>query len=237
MVNETTNLGGRFSPRARLRRAVHTLRSELAQWFAPSECVLCGDSGLNGTVDLCAACDAELPEGSDEPMLLPEGTDACRCCFRYELPVDVMLRRVKFQRELYFARVLGEACARRISNAQLAWPRLDVLVPVPLHHARLAKRGFNQAAELARPLAAVLGCELLERAAIRRRATREQSSLARNERAINLQGAFEIRGAVAGLRLLIVDDVITTGATLGALATALKAAGAASVFALGIARA
>jgi ComF family protein len=108
---------------------------------------------------------------------------------------------------------------------------VDVVLPVPLHGRRLRQRGYNQSAHLALALARRLGHPAPEGVLERTRSTRPQVGLKRAERAANVRGAFRVaRGArVAGLRVLLVDDVITTGATIGACAKALKAARAARV--------
>jgi ComF family protein len=101
------------------------------------------------------------------------------------------------------------------------------VVPVPLHRARLRQRGYDQALELARPLARALGLPLLDHALTRTRATAPQSQLDAAQRRLNLQRAFEVRGNVMlPAHVVLVDDVMTTGATLHAAAVALKRAGA-----------
>jgi ComF family protein len=111
-------------------------------------------------------------------------------------------------------------------------------VPVPLHPARLAERGFNQAEILAAPCAAAWGRPLLTGALVRTRATQPQTDLDAAARRANVAGAFAVRrpAAVASRRLLLVDDVLTTGATAWAAARALRAGGAASVAVLVLAR-
>lgn len=113
----------------------------------------------------------------------------------------------------------------------------DVLIPVPLHPGRQAERGYNQSALLARVLSAELGLRLDERSLIRQRPTAHQVGLGRAERAQNVAGAFLCRGNVAGQQVMLIDDVVTTGATLEACAAALRSAGAASVNAFTLARA
>jgi ComF family protein len=112
----------------------------------------------------------------------------------------------------------------------------DALVPLPLHPRRLRERGFNQAAELAKPLAKRLGAPL-DHAALRRLVvTRPQAGLSPKDRKRNVRDVFQASCSVAGRRLLIVDDIATTCASLEAAATALRNAGAASVDAAVVAR-
>ncbi len=132
-------------------------------------------------------------------------------------------------------RALGLLLAEALQRGE---PEEDVhaLVPVPLHRRRLIERGFNQAFEIARPLAAATGKPLLVRGIHRQVNTQPQSLLAAHERSGNLRSAFRIRGNLKGMTVVIVDDVITTGATVNALAAALREAGASEVHAWALAR-
>lgn len=125
-----------------------------------------------------------------------------------------------------FARWLSRSARALIEEA-------DVIVPVPLHRLRLLRRRYNQAAEVARPLARLSGLDYLPDALVRRRATASQGGRSAGGRRRNVQGAFTVppnrRALVDGRRVLLVDDVLTTGATADACARALKAAGAADV--------
>ena len=116
----------------------------------------------------------------------------------------------------------------------------DALVPVPLHWRRLWGRRFNQAAALAQVAAAARGLPVLTRALTRRRATPQQVGLSRSERAVNVQGAFSVTqdgmAAIHGKRLVLVDDVLTSGATVDTCARALIRAGARNVDVLVFAR-
>jgi ComF family protein len=132
-----------------------------------------------------------------------------------------------------FARWLSRAAAELIGDA-------DLIAPVPLHPARLFSRRYNQCAEIARPLARLSGRPYAPDVLVRRRATSTQGGKSGRGRRLNVQGAFEVpparRAKVAGRRVLIVDDVLTTGATADACAKALKGAGAAAVDVAVIAR-
>jgi ComF family protein len=122
-----------------------------------------------------------------------------------------------------------------------AWRRgnfaADVIIPVPLHTARQAERGYNQAALLARIVSQEVGVPIGETALVRAKATQQQALLKAVERRENVRDAFACRGDVRGKHVVLVDDVCTTGSTLEACAAALRASGAASVCAFTLARA
>ena len=128
--------------------------------------------------------------------------------------------------------LLAEVLEDRCSTAGI-----DVLVPVPLHRRRLRERGFNQAFELARPVAARTGLPLVIRGIQRQANTRAQSLLAAADRHSNMHGAFGVTRNLKGMNVAIVDDVITTGATVNALAASLHGAGAEAIHAWALARA
>jgi ComF family protein len=150
----------------------------------------------------------------------------------YEYPVDRLVAGAKFRRRLQDARLLGELLAEALADAIRAGrvESASLIVPVPLHPRRLGLRGYNQALEIARPVAARIGLSLAAEVCRRIRATREQAGLPAVERRRNVRRAFAVReGAVRGVRVAIVDDVVTTGSTVAALAQALRGAGVADV--------
>lgn len=204
----------------------------LLAWLVPRRCVLC--NALSGGRPVCDPCTADLP------WLPMPGTPATVFApLAYEYPVDRLVLGAKFHHRLDQAHALGELLAAALA-ARLAGPattgRPDVLLPVPLHPRRLAERGYNQALELARPVAGQLGLRLAPRLALRRRPTLAQSGLSRAARRRNLRDAFVARDC-AGLHVAVLDDVITTGSTVAALARALRRAGAAQVDVWAVARA
>jgi len=150
--------------------------------------------------------------------------------------VDHFIRALKFHQQLGLARLLGEQLARRLAQEA---PRPDLIIPVPLHRARLRERGYNQALEIARPLARALGVPLDFRSLVRIRATAPQTGMTVKARRKNLRAAFALRDAAAvrNLRVALVDDVMTTGSTVQAAAKCLRAAGAREVEIWVIARA
>jgi ComF family protein len=150
--------------------------------------------------------------------------------------VDHFIRALKFHQQLGLARLLGEQLARRLVPET---PRPDLIIPVPLHGARLHERGYNQALEIARPVARALGVPLDFRSLVRVRATAPQTGMTVAARRKNLRGAFALRddAAVRNLRVALVDDVMTTGSTVQAAAQCLCASGAREVEIWVIARA
>lgn len=155
--------------------------------------------------------------------------DRLFCAWRYKEPLDAVIQGLKFQDLSY----LGKHLARELAGLLPPDLQVDAVVPLPLHWRRSWTRGYNQAAEIARSLARRRGWSL-EEVLVRRRATLPQSGLDRAGRQRNLRRAFAARRRpqlfdASGKRLLLVDDVYTTGATIEAAALALRSAGAAWV--------
>jgi ComF family protein len=160
------------------------------------------------------------------------GFDWAYCFGAYEGTLRQLIHLYKYDRMRPLARPLGNLLSAALPRDQ----RFDGVVAVPLHWRRKWERGFNQSDLLARSIARRCGVPLLHPVR-RRRATRVQAGLSNNRRRENVAGAFIARaGAVRGLRILLVDDVMTTGATASACAQALKRAGAQSVALLTLAR-
>lgn len=183
--------------------------------------------------DPCTGCGLPRPVAACPRRGAHWDVDRVVAPFIYRSPLKERIHAFKFHGQRRLGRALGVLAADALA------PRLaeiDALVAVPLHRSRLCERGYNQALELARTVAGELGLTLLLRGIRRHRKTPPQAGLKADERAHNLAHAFSVTRAVAGLRIYVVDDVITTGATVNALAAALKAAGAASVGVLAVAR-
>jgi ComF family protein len=154
----------------------------------------------------------------------------------YAFPADSLVHRLKYRGQLAVGRVLGMVLAAAVLDFALHLD-VDCLVPIPLHPTRHAERGFNQSAEIGSRVAGDLGCRYLPGAVRRVRVTRPQVGLHPEERRSNLAGAFRASAEVRGGRVAVVDDVLTTGATAGAVAAALLEAGAFSIDVWCIARA
>ena len=159
--------------------------------------------------------------------------DALIAPLRYAPPLYGQLHALKFAGARHLGRALGLLLAAELT---CRGERADALVPVPLHGARMRARGYNQAAEIARTLAAELGMRVLASAVRREYATAAQSTLGLAGRNVNVAGAFAGTQRCAGLRVAVVDDVVTTAATVNAVARVLRGAGAASVVAFAVAR-
>lgn len=230
--------------------------AKLAGWLTPLPgwCLLCDDAGPPG-FDLCTACRGALPwngpacRGCALPLPAASPHDLCGICLarpapftccvaplRYELPASAMIRRLKYARSLTDGRVLSTLLAEQVADRYAGACLPELLVPVPLHWRRLLLRGQNQAAVIARHLGAQLGIPVAYRLCTRRRATRAQTGLSRAARQRNLANAFALRAAPGASRIALVDDVMTTGATLRALARCLGHDGAEEIHAWVVAR-
>lgn len=192
----------------------------LLRLLMPRPCPGCGGQ-LGREVGLCAACRAELrPRVESHSPLSGEVAGHLVTLGRYQGRVRRAVRELKYAGARDAAQPLGQALARGVPAE---WGIVAV-VPVPLHRTRQRQRGYNQAELLARALAAELGVpclNLLERT----RATSQQAKLHGAERAKNVAGAFAVRGSLPNGPILLIDDVLTTAATLRACRDALEAAG------------
>jgi len=166
-------------------------------------------------------------------VVAPPAFDWARAGGLYAGPLRDAVQRFKFGRRPALARPLA---ALVLEQCAAAVPARAVLVPIPLARERERERGFNQAALVAERVARGLGAPLRERWLARTRATAPQTELDAVERRANVRGAFVASTAAAGADVVLVDDVLTTGATAGECARALRAAGAASVGLLTVAR-
>ena len=223
---------------------MHGLRQRLGKLLGglwPSHCLVCTETCQGD--GLCSACRSALPWNHSAclhcalplPLPLPMAVAACGHClrrpppltvahaaFRYEAPLDRLLPRLKFHNDLAAARLLGGLMAEALASAE----RPDAFIPLPLHRKRLRSRGFDQTLELAKPLGQRLCIPLLDDALVRVRETAPQSRLDAPARRRNLRRAFAVRpDATLPAHVALIDDVMTTGATLHAAADALLRAG------------
>ena len=216
----------------------------------PGVCLLCGCPSRRA-LDLCTPCAAGLPllTTACERCALPlPAPGICGQCLQqpppfaaalvachHHHPVAGMIHRLKYGGDLAQAAPLATLLAQRLEGRDTPPP--EVLVPVPLHWRRLARRGFNQALELARPLGRLLDIPVATGLVQRQRATAFQVGLSRAERRRNLRRAFRVCTSTLPRHLALIDDVITTGSTLEALAGCLLDAGVDRVEVWAVARA
>jgi len=202
-------------------------------------CTGCARDYFPADAPRCAACALRLPAlaGPDgrcgQCLRSPPQFDATVALADYAAPVDRMIAALKFGGQLPLADAFGTLLARA---ARAPLGAADAICPVPLAFERQAERGFNQAGEIARRVAAASGRPLRSGILLRTRHTTAQMDLALAERRRNVRGAFVARGDLAGAQIVVIDDVMTTGATLDEVAAALKRAGAARVTNLVVAR-
>ncbi|WP_201313793.1 ComF family protein [Dyella sp. EPa41] len=228
----------------------HAARDSLQRFVLPYHCLLCGGVGDAG-IDLCADCAAELPRNrrccARCALPLAESAALCGQCqrrpppwdaawvpFRYAWPLDRLETRFKFGADLAAGRVLSTLWLREMPWAVPP----ELIVPVPLHRQRLRARGHNQALELARPLARAMQVPVQATWLLRERGTAAQTELGALARRRNVRRAFAAKaGVVWPEHVVLLDDVMTTGATLAECCRVLRRAGAKRIDVWALARA
>ena len=180
-------------------------------------CPICALPTHNG--DICGRCLKRLPQ-----------FDRTLAVFAYAFPLDKLVQALKFSERLMLVDDLADSLSQRVET------RPDFIIAMPLHPSRLRERGFNQSMELARRVANNLDIPLLPHACQRVRDTPPQSALAWKERGKNMRKAFTCTQDLTGKHVAVVDDVMTSGASLNEVAVALRSAGASEVSAWVIAR-
>ncbi|MEO7621888.1 MAG: ComF family protein [Gallionella sp.] len=223
------------------------IRARFKRVLPSQPCVQCGVMSHDGL--WCAACDAALPyfNAAHCPICAlptPRG-EVCGHClaqpplfarttamFGYSFPLDKLIQGMKYGEQLALAHAFAKKLAQRIDRNHLP----DYLIAMPLHPAKLRERGFNQSLLLAATLARELKLKLLPHACQRVRDTPPQSALPWKERKKNVRNAFSCNINLTGKRVVLVDDVLTTGASLNALAEAVSKKGAIEISAWVVAR-
>ncbi|HID83246.1 MAG TPA: ComF family protein [Chromatiales bacterium] len=186
-------------------------------------CSCCSVPLSGKSIGLCGACQQKQP-----------AFDRIHALFHYQPPIDHMITGLKFHDRLVNAMLMGRLLAEHMEKNKIAPP--DALLPVPLHQHRMRERGFNQALELARPLAKAWQIPLLTSPVMRTRATQAQMGLPARQRHKNIRGAFTCADQLMFKRVGIIDDVVTTGSTVNELARVLKHYGVEQVDVFTIAR-
>lgn len=222
-----------------------------------SNCVLC-DSLVDEHVSLCAACRHDLPRIIDAckrcalPMNVSVNIDSniCGAClnqknpvdyavslFSYENPIDYLIGQMKFQQHLSVASVFADLLKNHFRAKDLEHGLPELIVPMPLYKKRLIERGFNQTVEIAKPLSKSLGIPLAKNLVARSKSTKTQTHLNKKQRRENVLGCFELLEQPVASHIVILDDVVTTGATSNELARVFKKAGVEKIGVWSLARA
>jgi len=211
----------------------------------PFTCILCKKLS-DRRQDLCTACLNDLPIVTQKcPRCAQKITEntLCGAClkspppfaatyalFAYEFPIPSFILNLKFHHHLPYARILGELMAEKIQQEWYsAKPLPDFIMPIPLHNKRHKERGFNQAVEIARPIAKKYALKIDTHSAIRIYHTPAQMVLSALKRKQNIKNAFTVKADLSGKSIAILDDVITTGSTVTELSWALLKQGAKSI--------
>jgi len=238
--------------------AVKQLFGALLDVILPPICHICHSFIPNaGTLHICPSCHDSLPLVSSPlcslcgiPFAGVGGDHRCGACtvqpphfdaalahFLYEGPIRELIHAFKYNKNTHLRYPLALLALEGISGVPADY-NLNLIVPVPLHRSRLRQRGFNQAVLLGRVLSRRLALPMVPDAIARTRATEPQIELSAAERRVNVRGAFSVKSSerIAGKRILLLDDVMTTGSTMNECAKELKRAGASAVFAVTIAR-
>lgn len=236
-----------------LFQQVYGASKTLLHKLFPATCLLCLDPGQPPRLDLCRGCEDDFPRihsacPSCATPVASAGVTCERCLlhrpafdgafvpYRYEFPLVELLHRLKYGGQVAIARILGTLLARRLAERGL--PAVDAIVPVPLHPSRESRRGYNQAREIAGFAGELLQLPVEDRLALRIRNTDEQAALPAIVRRVNVSGAFEFRAQQrVPPSIAIVDDVLTTGATVDSLARVLRRAGCRHIEVWAVARA
>lgn len=222
---------------------------ELLGWLYPAHCPLCGAAATDDS-GLCAGCLTSLPR---HPRACPrcaapagDGLTPCGRCqqeppafkaafaaFAYRPPLDKLIVELKFHHRLHLSRNLGLLLARELAEQA----RPEVIMPIPLHASRLRERGYNQALEIAREVGRALLLPVDYTSLARTRATVPQTELPHADRQKNVRGAFACPKPPAWNHVALLDDVLTTGATVNEAALTLLNVGVARVSVWAVARA
>lgn len=184
-------------------------------WHTSPQCPQCGllSNGLT-----CGSCLNSAPH-----------YDATHTLFTYDFPLDRLLQHYKYRDLLPLANTFATLLHQNKLSQRINTNKTDLIVPMPMHDKRLQERGFNQAMEIARIIAKNTGIKLDYTACQRTKLTAPQASLPLKDRIKNIRGVFDCTQSLQGLNIAVVDDVMTSGASLNELAKTLKQAGAAHV--------
>jgi ComF family protein len=223
-----------------------TVFGSLADFLFPPVCRMC-EKPMPGTFYLCTDCVRRLARNGSftwkkgrpglPDLAGPIYLEGVLTFWLYSEEVEALIHRVKYRGMKNLGRVLGRMAGYRLKSFA-EWPENAVLIPVPLHPARERERGFNQSLWIAKGIAEKLGNSLNPELLIRKKNTRSQTRLSAFQRQTNVRDAFRVDKPehVDGGEFILVDDVLTTGATMNSCARVLKKAGAARIQGITLAR-
>jgi len=229
---------------------VESWLNHLLYTLLPGKCILCSAQSRR-QLDLCLDCQKNLPVILNPcwqcGLCIPKTQEICGTClvsapsfvhcfaaFEYAAPMNKLIAQFKNQHNLVIGHVLSQVLANSYLSQHLILP--DLWLPMPLHEQKLKQRGFNQAVEIADVLAKVTGRPLANNLCRRIKLTKDQKSLSLSQRRTNVKHAFELAQSPAGKSIAIVDDVVTTSATVGELSKLLLDSGATEIQVVCLAR-
>jgi len=206
-----------------------------------NRCVLC-EAISHQEISICQDCVEDLPwltqacERCGKPLVIQSDSKECGDClkqkppydktfasFHYDYPIDYLITMLKFHNKLLFAKILGVLLIKTITEKHnSSFPFPELIIPVPLHYKRLRKRGFNQALEIAKPIARRLDIPIGSQLVSRIKSTKPQSLTLAKDRKKNIKGAFIIKDKIRAKHIAIVDDLVTTGNTVAELSRLLR---------------
>lgn len=214
--------------------------NRLTDYLVPGICYLCHNPVTGGDI-ICDGCNTDLPHCGPNGVTCVDRLDNVAAIdqtitpFHYRFPINVLIQDLKYRRKIILAKLLGQELARYLAEVCTSLP--DRLLVVPLHPQRYLSRGFNQSLEIARVVTGQLSIPVDQRLVRRIKNTRSQVELDPGQRRGNVKGAFRITTKPDYECVAIIDDVITTGATVNELARQLKRSGVKRVEAWACARA
>ena len=231
--------------------------SKLWQFMFPAGCLLCGASPSRSKNDyLCDSCLADLQNNHYACTLCalpikelastslcadclksPPVFDRCLSAFVYAQPLEWMIQQLKFNEKLSYAPLLSSLMLRFLQDKTAEQLTADVIIPMPLHPKRLKERGFNQSLLLLEPVAFEMGLPIDTSSCQRVRDTPHQTGKTARQRKQNIKGAFQFENQKGYKHVIIFDDVITTGSSVGELGKVLKRSGVERVEVWSLARA
>ena len=217
------------------------MKLSLTDWLFPSYCVLC-QSQIHSSMGLCQCCLDDLPlldlAEHDNLFYRPDivemfpncSFEKLFACAFYQPPFDLWLKQLKFNNQIHYKKALQQVIKKQLTiftdKQHLA---AAVFIILPLHKSRFLSRGFNQVTQVWQPC--LSSFQVLNNVLVRNKNTSAQSQLSKTKRIKNLQQAFSCTANLEGKTVVIIDDIMTTGATLNAATLSLKEAGAKQVWA------